>query len=77
MVRRIVTLVALGTFFGVAGVYAQESPSPGLVEVTYMPAGAAYFTRRTTLRASATTVSARPSPSISIAYVGIEGESGR
>ena len=42
MSRRIVALVVLVILFGVVGAFAQES-SPGFVEVTYMPAGAAYF----------------------------------
>jgi hypothetical protein len=34
--------------FGVGGAYAQETsnPTPGLVEVTYIPAGAAFFTSK-------------------------------
>jgi Outer membrane protein beta-barrel domain len=47
MVRRIAALVVIGTAFGGAAAYAQETnPSPGLVEVTYMPAGVGYFTAK-------------------------------
>jgi hypothetical protein len=44
MFRSIVVLVALSTG-GVTSAYAQEiTPGPGTVEVTVIPAGAAYFT---------------------------------
>ena len=46
MSRRIAALVLVGITFSVGGAYAQESnqgPGPGFVEVTYMPAGAAFF----------------------------------
>ena len=46
MSGKIAALVVAGILFGVGGAYAQESnatPGPGLVEVTYMPAGAAFF----------------------------------
>ena len=46
MVRRIVALVMMGMVAGVAGAYAQESPGPGRVEITYTPAGAAFFTSK-------------------------------
>lgn len=48
MSRKIATLCVAGIAFGVGGAYAQESnqAAPGLVEVTYMPAGAAYFTAK-------------------------------
>ena len=49
MSRRIAALVVMGIMFGVGGAYAQESNSgvgPGFVEVTYMPAGAAFFTSK-------------------------------
>ena len=47
MSGRIAALVVMGTLFGVGSAHAQESnPAPGLVEVTYMPAGAAYFTSK-------------------------------
>jgi hypothetical protein len=42
MSRRIAALVIVGISFGVGSAYAQESNgAPALVEVTYMPAGAA------------------------------------
>ena len=45
MSRRIAALVVLGMIVGVGTTLAQESsPGPGIVEVTYVPAGAAYFT---------------------------------
>jgi len=47
MSRTIAALVAAGILLGVGSAHAQEStPGPGLVEVTYMPAGAAYFTSK-------------------------------
>jgi hypothetical protein len=49
MSRRIAALVVMGITFGVGVAYAQDStsgPGPGFVEVTYMPAGAAYFTSK-------------------------------
>jgi hypothetical protein len=43
--RRIAALVIAGISFGVGGAYAQDSSgAPARLEVTYMPAGAAYFT---------------------------------
>jgi hypothetical protein len=47
MSRRIAALVVMGITVGIGTAYAQESKvnsGPGLVEVTYMPAGAAFFT---------------------------------
>ena len=47
MSGKIAALVVSGILFAVAGAYAQESsPGPGVVEVTYMPAGAAFFTSK-------------------------------
>ncbi|HJZ74346.1 MAG TPA: outer membrane beta-barrel protein [Vicinamibacterales bacterium] len=47
MSRKIAALVVWGMLFSVGGAYAQESnPGPGPVEVTYMPAGAAFFTSK-------------------------------
>jgi len=48
MSRRIAALVIVGFSFAVGSAHAQESagPGPGLIEVTYMPAGAAYFTAK-------------------------------
>jgi len=47
MSGRIAALVLVGTIIGVGSAYAQESaPGPGAVEVTYMPAGAAFFTSK-------------------------------
>ena len=44
MSRRIAAFVVMGIIVGAAGASAQEpTPGPGRVEVTYMPAGAAYF----------------------------------
>jgi Outer membrane protein beta-barrel domain len=45
MSHRIAALVVLGIGFGLGSAYAQEAPGavPALVEVTYMPVGAAYF----------------------------------
>ena len=46
MFRRIAALLVVGITCS-GGAYAQESTtSPGLVEVTYMPAGAAFFTSK-------------------------------
>jgi len=40
MLRRIAALVVMGISFGVGSAYAQESnAAPGVVEVTFMPAG--------------------------------------
>jgi hypothetical protein len=47
MSRRIAALVVMGITLGVGSAFAQESaPGPGAVEVTYMPASAAYFTSK-------------------------------
>jgi len=47
MSRTIAALVMIGLSFGVGRAYAQESSAgPARVEVTYMPAGAAYFTAK-------------------------------
>ena len=47
MSGRIAALVLVGTIIGVGSAFAQESaPGPGAVEVTYMPAGAAFFTSK-------------------------------
>ena len=47
MSRRIAALVAMGILLGVGAASAQEATlGPGLVEVTYMPAGAAFFTEK-------------------------------
>ena len=48
MSRTIAAFVVASIMFGVGAAYAQESNqgTPGLVEVTYMPAGAAYFTSK-------------------------------
>ena len=44
MSRRIAALLVMGIAFGVGSASAQESTdAPALVEVTYMPAGAAFF----------------------------------
>jgi hypothetical protein len=46
MSGKIAALVVSAIVFSVGGAYAQESnpgPGPGLVEVTYMPVGAAFF----------------------------------
>jgi Outer membrane protein beta-barrel domain len=44
MTRRIAALVIVGISLGIGSAHAQEtSDAPALVEVTYMPAGAAYF----------------------------------
>jgi hypothetical protein len=44
MSRRIAALVIVGISLGVGSAHAQEaSNAPALVEVTFMPAGAAYF----------------------------------
>jgi hypothetical protein len=42
MSGKIAALVAAATLLGGAGAYAQEKPTPGFVEVTYMPVGAGY-----------------------------------
>ena len=44
MTGKIAALVVAATFVTAAGAYAQEAPGPGVVDVTYIPAGAAYFT---------------------------------
>lgn len=49
MSGRIAAFVIAGTLLGCAGAYAQDvntSPHPGFVEVTYIPAGAAFFTSK-------------------------------
>lgn len=47
MSGRLAALVVIGTLVAVGGAFAQEStPGPGLVEATYIPAGAAYFTSK-------------------------------
>jgi hypothetical protein len=47
MSRKIAALVVSGMLFSVVGAYAQESTlGPGLIEVTYIPAGAAFFTSK-------------------------------
>ena len=47
MSRRIAAFVVTGIIVGAASASAQEpAPGPGKVEVTYMPAGAAYFTAK-------------------------------
>ena len=47
MSRKIATFVIVGVLFMIGSAHAQESdPGPGLVEVTYMPAGAAFFTSK-------------------------------
>ena len=43
MSRRIAAFAVMAMMVGAAGAYAQETPGPGSVEVTYMPAGAAFF----------------------------------
>src|SRR5262245_32984789 len=48
MSGKIAALVLVGTLVGGAVASAQDTtnPGPGLVEVTYMPAGAAFFTSK-------------------------------
>jgi hypothetical protein len=47
MSGKLAALVVVGMLVGVGGVRAQEvSPGPGKVEVTYIPAGAAFFTSK-------------------------------
>jgi len=49
MSGRIATLIVVGTLLGVGAASAQEAsptPGPGFVEVTYIPAGAAFFTAK-------------------------------
>jgi opacity protein-like surface antigen len=47
MSSKIAALIVSGMLFNVGGAYAQESsPGPGLVEATYIPAGAAFFTAK-------------------------------
>jgi opacity protein-like surface antigen len=47
MSLRIAAVATLALMLGVGSAYAQETnPGPGLVEVTYMPAGAAFFTSK-------------------------------
>src|SRR4030095_13378075 len=47
MSRRIAALVIMGIACGIGSAYGQEpSAGPALVEVTYMPAGAAFFTSK-------------------------------
>jgi len=68
MSGRVAVLVVAVVVFSVGSANAQESnagPGPGFVEVTYIPAGAAFFTSKGTSPASATTASARPSRSMS------------
>jgi Outer membrane protein beta-barrel domain len=44
MSGKIAALVAAAALFGGGGAYAQEKPTPGFVEATYIPAGAAFVT---------------------------------
>jgi opacity protein-like surface antigen len=47
MTRKIAALVLGGLIVGAGSAFAQDTnATPGLVEVTYMPAGAAYFTSK-------------------------------
>src|SRR4029453_5207382 len=46
MSGRIAAIVSIGMVLGVGRAAAQETTGPGLVEVTYMPAGAAFFTSK-------------------------------
>jgi hypothetical protein len=46
MSGRIAAIVLIGMMLGVGGAAAQETTGPGFVEVTYMPAGAAFFTAK-------------------------------
>jgi hypothetical protein len=77
MSGKIAALVVLGILFSVGNAHAQEShPGPGPVEVTYIPAGAAYF-------ASTDTTPSFGNYGFGTAvnfnvnrYVGIEGELG-
>src|SRR5215470_9518902 len=49
MSGKIAALVVTGVLFNIGGAYAQETtttPGPGFVEVTYIPAGAAFFTSK-------------------------------
>jgi opacity protein-like surface antigen len=47
MSRRIAALVVMGMGFGLGSAYAQDAGVvPALVEVTYMPVGAAYFAEK-------------------------------
>jgi Outer membrane protein beta-barrel domain len=47
MSGKIAALIVAGVLFSVGSAYAQEStPGPGVVEVTYIPAGAAFFTSK-------------------------------
>jgi opacity protein-like surface antigen len=77
MSRKIAALVVVGIIVGVGRASAQDaSQGPGLVEVTYMPAGAAYFTAKGDSPSFGnygfgTAVSINPSR-----YIGIEGELG-
>jgi hypothetical protein len=46
MSGRIAAIVLIGMMLGIGGAAAQETTGPGFVEVTYMPAGAAFFTAK-------------------------------
>jgi len=46
MSGRIAAIVLIGMVLGVGRAAAQETTGPGFVEVTYMPAGAAFFTSK-------------------------------
>src|SRR6185503_1408814 len=46
MSGRIAAIVLIGMMLGVGGAAAQETTGPGFVEVTYIPAGAAFFTSK-------------------------------
>src|SRR5262245_30763345 len=77
MSGRLAALVVIGTFVCVGGASAQEStPGPGLIEATYIPAGAAYFTSKGNSPSfgnygfgTAVTYNFTP-------YIGVEGELG-
>lgn len=60
MSGRIAALVLVGTLVGVGVARAQEgNPVPGSVEVTYLPAGAAYFRAKGPLPSLVTMASVR------------------
>jgi hypothetical protein len=46
MLRRVSVLIAAAAIIGCGAAYAQEGPGPGVVEVTVIPAGAAFITSK-------------------------------
>jgi len=77
MSRRIAGLVVVGMLVGVGGAWAQEvKPGPGTVEVTYVPAAAAFFTSKGDLPSFGNYGFGTAATFNLNQYIGIEGELG-